>query len=160
MTTDGPPQGPDAVPPPLPQPGTPQPPYGSEAAYPVPPSHPVQAAHPGQPAYPGQQYGAQPGYGAPGGFVPGPAPDNHLVWAILSTVLCCLPLGIVSIVYAAQVNDKWLRGDAAGAMESSRKAKQFAMWGAIVHVVLLAVVAVVYIGFFAVLIGTGVSTAP
>ena len=149
MTTDGPPQGPDAVPPPLPQPGTPQAPYGSE------PASPVQPAYPGQPAY-----GDLPTYGAPGGFVPGPAPDNHLVWAILSTVLCCLPLGIVSIVYAAQVNDKWLRGDAAGAMESSRKAKQFAMWGAIVHVVLLAVVAVVYIGFFAVLIGTGVSTAP
>jgi hypothetical protein len=26
---------------------------------------------------------------------------NHLVWAILATLFCCLPLGIVSIVYAA-----------------------------------------------------------
>ena len=28
----------------------------------------------------------------------GPPPDNNLVWAILVTVFCCLPLGIVSIV--------------------------------------------------------------
>jgi hypothetical protein len=52
------------------------------------------------------------------------------VWAILSTVLCCLPLGIVSIVYASQVNTKWAMGDVAGAQESSRKAKQFAIWSA------------------------------
>ena len=28
-------------------------------------------------------------------------PDNNLVWAILCTLLCCLPFGIVSIVYAS-----------------------------------------------------------
>lgn len=147
MTTDGPPPGPDAVPPPLPQPGP--------SGYEPPPGYGTQPGYAGPPAYPGQ-----PAYGAPAGFGPGPAPDNHLVWAILSTVLCCLPLGIVSIVYAAQVNDKWLRGDVAGAMESSRKARQFAMWSAIAYLVLLAVIAVVYVGFFAVIIGTGVSTAP
>ena len=50
---------------------------------------------------------------------------NYLVWAILSTVLCCLPFGIVAIIYAAGVNAKARAGDIAGAMESSRKAK---MW--------------------------------
>ena len=35
---------------------------------------------------------------------------NHLVWAILSTLFCCLPLGIVSIVFAAQVNGKLAAG--------------------------------------------------
>jgi len=28
---------------------------------------------------------------------PGPYVPNHLVWAILSTLFCCLPLGIVLI---------------------------------------------------------------
>ena len=34
-----------------------------------------------------------------------PKPDNWLVWAILSTILCCLPLGIVSIIYATKVDN-------------------------------------------------------
>lgn len=36
----------------------------------------------------------------------GVPPDNNLVWAILSTVLCCLPLGIVAIIKSTQVNSK------------------------------------------------------
>jgi hypothetical protein len=51
---------------------------------------------------------------------------NYLVQAILTTVFCCLPLGIVSIVYAAQVNGKVLAGDRAGALESSRNARMWA----------------------------------
>ncbi|MFH1090494.1 MAG: CD225/dispanin family protein [Pseudomonadota bacterium] len=50
---------------------------------------------------------------------------NHLVWAILATIFCCLPLGIVAIVYAAQVNGKVATGDYAGAQASAGKAK---MW--------------------------------
>ena len=44
-------------------------------------------------------------YPPPGGPVPGGAPpDNNLVWAILSTVLCCLPLGIVAIIKSTLVS--------------------------------------------------------
>ena len=50
---------------------------------------------------------------------------NYLVQAILCTVCCCLPFGIVAIVYAAQVNGKAAGGDIAGAMDSSKNAK---MW--------------------------------
>ena len=74
------------------------------------------------------------GYGQPGGYG-GPPPPNYLVWSILVTVLCCLPLGIVSIVFSSQVNSKWNAGDQAGAADSSRKAKQFAIWGAVIGVV-------------------------
>ena len=65
----------------------------------------------------------------------GTPPQNYLVWAILSTVLCCLPLGIASIVFSTQVNSKWAMGDVAGAQEASAKAKKFAMWGAIAGVI-------------------------
>ena len=50
---------------------------------------------------------------------------NYLVQAILVTLCCCLPGGIVAIVYAAQVNSKQTAADIAGAQESSNKAK---MW--------------------------------
>jgi predicted secreted protein len=68
-------------------------------------------------------------------------PPNHLVWAILSTLFCCLPLGIASIVFAAQVNGKWASGDYTGAVESSKKARTFALWGTIIG----AVVAVLWL---------------
>lgn len=97
------------------------------------------------------EYGAPPPpppYGAmPPGQPAGAPPPNNLVWAILTTIFCCLPLGIVSIVFAAQVNGKWAAGDFAGAQESSRKAKQFAIWS----VVGWAVVAVLYVLLFVVL---------
>ncbi len=47
---------------------------------------------------------------------------NNLVWAILSTLFCCLPTGIVAIVYAAQVDGKVSAGDIAGAQVSARNA--------------------------------------
>ena len=50
---------------------------------------------------------------------------NYLVFAILSTVLCCLPTGIPAIAYAAQVNGKLQLGDIAGAQAASKNAK---MW--------------------------------
>jgi len=53
-------------------------------------------------------------------------PPNYLAWAIISTILCCLPFGIVSIIYAAQVNSKWASGDVSGAQQSSKNAKTWA----------------------------------
>ena len=52
---------------------------------------------------------------------------TYLVPAILVTIFCCLPFGIVSIVYAAQVNSKLDAGDVAGAMHASSNAKTW-MW--------------------------------
>lgn len=51
---------------------------------------------------------------------------NYLVPAILTTLFCCLPFGIVSIVYAAQVNGKLAAGDRPGALQSSQNAKTWA----------------------------------
>jgi len=55
-------------------------------------------------------------------------PQNFLWLAICSTLLCCLPCGIVSIVYASKVDSAWTQGNYAGAKEYSDKAK---MWGII-----------------------------
>jgi uncharacterized membrane protein len=50
------------------------------------------------------------------------AVQSHLVKAILSTCLCFVPLGIVAIVFASQVNVRLEYGDQAGAIKASRQA--------------------------------------
>ena len=62
-------------------------------------------------------------------------PDNYLVWAILCTLLCCLPFGIVSIVKATQVEKLWLAGDKMGARKASDDAKKWAIISAVVGAV-------------------------
>ena len=49
---------------------------------------------------------------------------NYLIPAIISA-LCCFPLGIISIIFAAQVNSKVTAGDMTGAFDASKKAKMF-----------------------------------
>jgi len=53
----------------------------------------------------------------------GERPPAYLAWAILATIFCCMPFGIVAIVYAAQVNSYWQTGNSEKAAELSRKAK-------------------------------------
>lgn len=57
---------------------------------------------------------------APGGQ---PSVPNYLVQSILCTLCCCLPLGIVAIIYASQVSTKLALGDYAGAQAASKNAK-------------------------------------
>jgi len=83
----------------------------------------------------------QGGYPPPpqGGFGQGAPPDNNLVWAILSTVLCCLPLGVVAIVKSTQVSGLWAQGRFDDAQRAADDAKKFAMWGAIAGVVVAVI---------------------
>ena len=53
---------------------------------------------------------------------PEPVP-NYIVQSILVTLCCCLPFGIVALVYSAQVSSKLNAGDVAGAQASSRSAR-------------------------------------
>lgn len=48
---------------------------------------------------------------------------SYLAQAILCTLFCCLPFGIVAIVYAAQVNGKVAMGDYQGALSASNSAR-------------------------------------
>ena len=69
--------------------------------------------------------------GAPLATVPQTEPKpagrvkNYLVQAILVTLFCCLPLGIVAIINASQVNSKQDSGDYNGALEKSNSAKKW-----------------------------------
>ena len=50
-------------------------------------------------------------------------PDNLLVWSILCTVLCCLPLGIAAIIYSVKVDNLWSQGRHAEARQAAGTAK-------------------------------------
>lgn len=89
--------------------------------------------------------------GAPSPYTPPPPPSNfgapppvgaatipNYLWqSIVVTLCCCLPLGIVSIIFSAQVNSKLAQGDIAGAQEASQKAKMFALIGFGVGIVVI-----------------------
>lgn len=62
-------------------------------------------------------------------------PKSYLALAILSTVLCCLPLGVVSIIKAAKVDNLWSAGQYNEAMDCSKKAKNWAIIAAVVGIV-------------------------
>jgi len=56
--------------------------------------------------------------------------NNYLVPAVLVTLCCCLPGGVVAIIYAAQVNSKLAAGDIAGATAAAKNAKMWTWIGA------------------------------
>lgn len=66
-----------------------------------------------QPA--GQQYMPQPAE---------PCPPTNMVWAVLATIFCCIPLGIVGIIYANKVSKCYLTGD----LEGAKKASETGAW--------------------------------
>lgn len=62
---------------------------------------------------------------------------NNLVWAILTTLFCCLPLGIVSIVYAAKVDSLVASGDISAARDAADSARNWAIAAAVVGPILI-----------------------
>lgn len=112
--------------------------------------------------------GATPAAAAPnGGYVPcnGPAPGNQqpmqpiepqpktwLVESILATLFCCLPLGIVGIVYASQVSSSYSVGDYKNAKFKSQMAGKWVKASFIV-----GLLGILLYFVFVVLLGVGAS---
>lgn len=49
--------------------------------------------------------------------------SNYLIPSLLATLCCCLPTGVVALIFASQVNGKLASGDEAGAQAAASKAK-------------------------------------
>lgn len=84
-------------------------------------------------------YGRQ-GYSAfeeSGGYRP--HVPSYLIPSILVTIFCCLPLGIVAIVFAAQVNGKLAAGDIAGAQSASRAARTLVIVSVVIGLVVIGI---------------------
>ena len=50
-------------------------------------------------------------------------PPAPLAWGVVSLILCCMPLGVLAIIFAAQVKPAWRRGDVAKARRASERAQ-------------------------------------
>lgn len=59
-------------------------------------------------------------------------PPSNLVWSIICTILCCTPLGVISIVFSALVKSKYNAGDYLKA----KKYSDLSAWLCIASIVL------------------------
>ena len=62
-------------------------------------------------------------------------PNSNLVWAILSTLLCCIPIGIFAIINANRVDSLYNSGDYDGAQKAAEKVKNLSLCSAIVGLI-------------------------
>lgn len=72
-------------------------------------------------------------------------PSNNLVWAILTTLFCCLPFGIMSIINSCKVDSLYNAGDYAGAVERANQAKKWAKWALIAGIVQYVILVIYYV---------------
>ncbi|WP_299549622.1 CD225/dispanin family protein [Seonamhaeicola sp.] len=80
-------------------------------------------------------------------------PSSYLALAIISTILCCLPTGIVSIIYATKVNSAYEDGKYEEANKASKNAK---LWG-LIGVGIAALGWIIYLIFGAAMFATALS---
>lgn len=73
-------------------------------------------------------------------------PKTWLVESILVTIFCCQILGIISIIYAADVESKFYRGDIVGAENASRTAKTL-----VIASVAFGIITIIAVGIIAAL---------
>jgi hypothetical protein len=84
----------------------------------------------------------------PAGGAAGPGgapPSNYLIPAILVTLFCCLPGGIVAIINATKVNSAYAAGDVQGAVAASQNAKKWVMISAGVGIAVWVIMVIINI---------------
>ncbi len=76
-------------------------------------------------------------------------PETHLALAIITTILCCLPLGAVGIIKASRVSTEFQAGNYEAALKYSADAKKWSIIAIIVGVVGI-------LAYFALIVGAAV----
>lgn len=66
----------------------------------------------------------------------GKQPSTYVGWNVFMTLCCCLPLGLIGIVYGNMVTRRWMTGD----IEGAQKASDMAAWCLILSIVLSLVI--------------------
>ena len=70
-----------------------------------------------------------------------PCPPTNLVWGIIVTILCCLPLGIVAIYKSSQVERNYYNGNYEAALKASNSALNWCIAS-------MAICVLVWMGYF------------
>ena len=78
-----------------------------------------------------------------------PCPDNHMAMAIISTLLCCWPIGIFAIIKANKVSNLWHQGRKHEAYEAANSAKNLAT----ASMVLGFIISVIYVIYMSAVMG-------
>lgn len=73
-----------------------------------------------------------------------PKPGSNMILAVLTTVCCCLPLGIVGIVYASKVDGLYFAGDYAGALSAAKSARTWSVIGIVASLVIGIIYLLIY----------------
>lgn len=66
-----------------------------------------------------------------------PKPNNNLVLAILTTIFCCLPFGIVAIIKASKVNSYYIAKQYDAANQAAEEAKKYSIIGIVLGVIVI-----------------------
>lgn len=75
-----------------------------------------------------------------------PMPPTHLAWSIIAMILCCIPTGIVALVYSSKVSSRWSAGNFEGARRASESAS---LW--IIITIVCGLISIPFQLFFALL---------
>lgn len=65
----------------------------------------------------------------------GVPPSSNMVWAVLCTIFCCLPFGIIAIIKASNVNSAWYAGNRELAIRNSKDAMKWCGYGVLASVI-------------------------
>ena len=84
-------------------------------------------------------------------IAPAACPANNMTLAILATVLGVLPLGVIAIIYASQVNSKYATGDNLEATNYANNSKRLSIIslsvsGVLTGLICLAIILPVFLG--------------
>ncbi|MGN0820517.1 MAG: CD225/dispanin family protein [Akkermansia sp.] len=81
-------------------------------------------------------------------FTPAPAPQppvpSHMAKAILTTLFCCLPFGIVAIVKASKVDSLLAAGRRDEAIQASKEADNWGNWSILASIIIGVVYALIF----------------
>lgn len=60
-----------------------------------------------------------------------PMSPTYLPWALIVTLICCMPVGIVAIIYSSLVESRYTSGNYVGSQRASETTKTWCIVGAV-----------------------------
>ncbi|XP_056399372.1 dispanin subfamily A member 2b-like [Hyla sarda] len=83
------------------------------------------------------------------GVVPYQPPQkDYLVWSIINLICCCLPLGIVALIFSIKTRDATHQNNTFLAAKHSGTAKNLNIAATVIGVVINIIVIAIYVVFF------------